>query len=60
MCIHIKRGGKRLDFREEERWEALLGIRLLGTTLLCGLSNRQAATAQMHLVETNIVGCRPT
>ena len=30
-----------------ERWEVLLGIRLLGTTCWCGLSNRQAATAQM-------------
>ena len=27
----------------------LLGIRLLGTTFWCGLSNHQAATAQMHI-----------
>ena len=35
----------------------LLGIWLLGTTCWCGLSNHQAATAQMHLVEKNIVEC---
>ena len=29
-----------------------LGIRLLGTTFRCRSSNHQAATAQMHLVET--------
>ena len=29
------------------RWEVLLGIRLLGTTCWSGLSNHQAATAQM-------------
>ena len=38
----------------------LLGIGHLGTTFGGGLSNHQAATAQMHLVgETNIVECRP-
>ena len=37
----------------------LLGIRLLETTCWCGLSNYQAATAQMHLVETkHSVECR--
>ena len=25
----------------------------------CGFLHHQAATAQMHLVETTIVGCRP-
>ena len=35
----------------------LLGIRLLGTTFWCGLSNHQAATAQMHLVENSFVEC---
>ena len=30
-----------------EKWQVLLGIRLLGTTFWCGLSNHQAATAQM-------------
>ena len=39
------------DFSESEKWEVLLGIRLLGTTFWGGLSNHQAATAQMHLVE---------
>ena len=39
--------------------EVLLEIRLLGTTFWRGLSNHQAATAQMHLVEKNIVGARP-
>ena len=34
----------------QEKWEVLQGIRLLGTTFWCGLSNHQAATAQMHLV----------
>ena len=34
-------------------------IRLLGTTCWCGLSNHQAATAQMHLVETAMEECRP-
>ena len=29
------------------------------TTFWCGLSNHQAATAQMHLVEKTIVECRP-
>ena len=29
------------------KWEVLLGIRLPGTTFCCGLSNHQAATAQM-------------
>ena len=29
------------------KWEVLLGIRLLGTTFWCGLSNLRAATAQM-------------
>ena len=42
-----------------ERWEVLLGIRPLGTTFWRGLSNHQAATAQMHLVEKIIVECRP-
>ena len=37
----------------------LLGIRLLGATFQGGLSNRQADTAQMHLVEKHIAGCRP-
>ena len=31
------------------KWEVLLGIRLLGATFWCGLSNHQAAAAQMHL-----------
>ena len=44
---------------DSEKWEVLLEIRLLGTTFWCGLSNHQAATAQMHLVGTNIVECRP-
>ena len=30
-----------------EKWEVLLGIRLLGATFWCGLSDHQAATAQM-------------
>ena len=30
-----------------EKWEVLLGIRLLGTAFWCGLSNHRAATAQM-------------
>ena len=30
-----------------ERWEVLLGSGLPGTTLWCGFSNHQAATAQM-------------
>ena len=38
----------------------LLGIRLPGTTFWSGLSNHQAASAQMHLVGRNIVECRPT
>ena len=42
-----------------EKWEVLRGIRLLGTTCCCGLSNHQAATAQMHLVEKYIVECPP-
>ena len=29
----------------------------VGTTFWCGSSNHQAATAQMHLVEKNIVEC---
>ena len=37
----------------------LLGIRLQGTTSGCGLSNHQAATAQIHLVDKNIAECRP-
>ena len=36
-------------------WEVLLGIRLLGSTFWCGLSNHQAAAAQIPLVEKNIV-----
>ena len=32
----------------EEKWEVLLGIRILGAICLCGVSNHQAATAQMH------------
>ena len=32
-----------------EGWEVLLGIRLLGTTFWCGLSNCQAAAAQMGI-----------
>ena len=36
----------------------LLGIRLLGTTFWCGLSNHQATTAQMHLVGKSITECR--
>ena len=48
------------DGHAQEKWEVLLGIRLLGTTFRCGLSNHEAATAQVHLVElTNIVECRP-
>ena len=43
----------------KEKWEVLLGIRLLGTTFGCGLSNHQAATAQMHFVGKSIVECRP-
>ena len=31
----------------QENWEVLLGIWLLGTTFWRGLSNHQAATAQM-------------
>ena len=31
--------------------KVLLGIRLLGITFWCGLSNHQAATARMHSVE---------
>ena len=31
----------------QEKWEVLLEIRLLGATYRCGLSNHQAATAQM-------------
>ena len=42
-----------------EKWEVLLGIRLLGNTFWFGLSNHQAAAAQTRLVETNIVECRP-
>ena len=38
---------------DSEKWEVLLGIRLLGTTLWCGLSNHQDATAQMLSVEPN-------
>ena len=38
-----------------EKWEVLLGIRLLGTTFWRGSSNHQAASVQMHLVERNIV-----
>ena len=30
-----------------------------GTTCWCGLSNHQAAAAQMHLVEKDAVKCRP-
>ena len=37
----------RLRSTLKEKWEVLLGIRLLGTTFWCGLSNHQAATAQM-------------
>ena len=39
--------GHRRDRRDLEKWEVLLGVRLLGTTCWCGLSNHQAATAQM-------------
>ena len=42
-----------------KKWEVLLEVRLQGTTFWYGLSNHQAATAQMHLVETNILECRP-
>ena len=42
-----------------EKWEVLLGIRLLGTTCWCKLSYHQAASAQMHLVAKEIVECRP-
>ena len=42
-----------------KKWEVLLEIRLLGATFCCGWSNQQAATAQMHLVDKNIVECRP-
>ena len=37
----------------------LLGIRLIETTFWCGLSNHQAATAEMHLVQNDIVECLP-
>ena len=37
------------------KWEVLPGIRLLGTTCCCRLSNHQAAAAQMHLVEKHVV-----
>ena len=49
-----------------ERWEVLLGIRLLGTIFWHGSSNQQAATAQMGTWQaelspriTSIVECRP-
>ena len=34
---------------DQEKWEVLLGIRLLGTTFWRGLSSHQAATAQNAL-----------
>ena len=43
----------------QEKWEAPLGIRLLGNTVWRGLSNHQAATAQMHSVGNNIAECPP-
>ena len=43
----------------QEKWEVLLGVRLLGNTFWCGLSNHQAASAQMRLVGKNIAECRP-
>ena len=39
----------------QEKWEVLLGIRLLGTTFWHGFSNHQAATAQMHLAQQQIL-----
>ena len=42
-----------------DKWEVLPGIRLVGTTSWRGLSNHQAAPAQMHLVGKQIVVCRP-
>ena len=44
---------------EADKRYGRLGIRLLGTTFWCGLSNHQADTAQMHLVEKSIVECPP-
>ena len=49
----------RVSYHNQYKCEVLLGIRLLRTTLWCGLSNHQAATAQMHLVGKFIVECRP-
>ena len=56
LILPLVRGGLVLG----EKWEALLGIRLLGTTCWSGLSYHQAATAQMRLVESNnILECPP-
>ena len=41
----LRAPGPRVTSSDE--WEVLLGIRLLGTTFWCALSNHQAATAQM-------------
>ena len=38
-----------------EKWEVLLGIRLLGTTFWCGLSNHQAATEQMRTWQNRVL-----
>ena len=43
----------------QEKWEMLLGIRLLGATFWWELPNHQAATARMHWMEKHIVECRP-
>ena len=42
------------SLRAWEKWEVLLGMLLLGTTFWCGLSNHQAATAQMGTCKTYI------
>ena len=41
--------------RIQEKLDVLRGIWLLGTTFRRGLSKHQADTAQVHVVETNIV-----
>ena len=51
-CLHIHNvyvSPLRRSFANQhsEKWEVLLGIRLIGTTCWCGLSNHQAATAPM-------------
>ena len=47
---------------QEEKWEVLLGIRLLGTTIWCGLAplRRWALDKRsFHRGSTNIAECRP-